>query len=49
MLEQFEKLRFVALTHDLGKAFSRKHHDKATIAVLKLVMPINYMIGKFSS
>lgn len=43
-----DKMRFAALTHDLGKAFSRHRHEHATIAVLKMVMPINYMTMKSS-
>jgi len=43
-----EKMRFAALTHDFGKAFSRHRHEHATIAVLKMVMPINYTMQKSS-
>ena len=44
----FEKLKFAALTHDLGKVFSRRKHAKATVALLKAVIPLNYMILKSS-
>jgi hypothetical protein len=36
----WEVLRFVALTHDLGKAWSRTHHQRATLAALKAAIPI---------
>lgn len=48
-LKMFEKLRFVALTHDLGKAFSRKQHERVSVQILRMVMPLDYTIMKSSN
>ncbi|TAL47457.1 hypothetical protein EPN87_02855 [archaeon] len=48
LIGMLEKMRFAALVHDLGKAFSRHRHDKATVAALKMVMPVNYTTRKSS-
>lgn len=37
----WDVLRFVALTHDIGKVWSRKHHERATVGVLKTAIPVH--------